>query len=119
MAFSWPIERTHTPARDDWRMRALREATTVRRVLRDSRVSGSTVLGETDTLAALARSSVTELLITPRFEERRASVSRSAKGLAAERGARTTVLTGAAAFELDLAGDGIAAILRRSRARRR
>lgn len=70
-------------------------------------------------MAALTRGSVNELLITPRFDEHRPSVSRAAKQLAAARGVRTTVLTGMAAFELDLAGDGIAAILRRSRPTRR
>jgi predicted amidohydrolase len=88
-------------------------------VLRDDRVSGSTALGETDTMAALRRGSVNELLITPRFEELRSGVSRAAKQLATERGVRMTVVTGMAAFELDLSGDGIAAILRRSSPRRR
>ena len=115
----WLAGRSATPDRDAWRRRALREASTVRRVLRDDRVSGSTALGETETMAALARGSVNELLITPRFEELRSSVSRAAKQLAAERGARLTVVTGMAAFELDLAGDGIAAVLRRSRPPRR
>jgi peptide subunit release factor 1 (eRF1) len=113
------LERGAIPARDAWRTRVLREATTVRRVLRDGRGSGLTALGETDTMAALARGSVNELLITPRLEEMRPSVSRAAKQLATEHGAHMTVLTGVAAFELDLAGDGIAAILRRSRLRRR
>jgi peptide subunit release factor 1 (eRF1) len=113
------LERGATPTRDAWRSRVLREATTVRRVLRDGRGSGLTALGETDTMAALARGSVNELLITPRFDEMRPSVSRTAKQLAAERGAHVTVLTGVAAFELDLAGDGIAAILRRPSPRRR
>jgi hypothetical protein len=112
------VERAGNPARDAWRTRALREATTVRRVLRDHRVSGLTTLGETDTMAALERGVVTELLITLRFEELRPSISRAARALAATRGARTTVLTGMAAFELDLAGDGIAAVLRRSGPRR-
>lgn len=115
----WLAERAATPARDAWRRRALREATTVRRVLRDHRVSASTALGEIDTMAALEHGVVTELLMTPRFEELRPSTSRAAKQLAAAHGGRATMLTGVAAFELDLAGDGIAAVLRRGLARRR
>jgi stalled ribosome rescue protein Dom34 len=110
----WLADRAGTPSRDAWRMRALREASIVRRVLRGLDIAGSSTVGETDTMAALERSAVNELLITRRFTERRPSASTVARGLAAFGGVRTTIVTGVAALELDLAGDGIGAVLRRS-----
>lgn len=100
-----------------WHTRALREATTVRRLLRGTRVGRSGVIGETRTIDALERGAVTELLLTPRFAELRPGASLRATQLAAMQGARTTRVTGLAAFELDLAAEGIGAVLRRSDAR--
>jgi len=70
------------------------------------------------TMAALQHGAVRHLLLTPRFVETRSSVSLAASRLAAATGAGTTVVAGVAAFELDLAANGIGAVLQRSRAMR-
>ena len=94
--------------------RVLREASLIRRLLRRKHAVETSVVGETATVDALERGAVDELLLTPRFAELRPAASVRAIQLAATHGVRTTNITGLAAFELDLAADGIGAVLRRS-----
>ena len=63
---------------------------------------------------ALEQGAVSELLVTPRFVELDPAAAARATQLAAEYGAKSTTISGLAAFELDLAAGGIGAILRRS-----
>lgn len=97
-----------------WRERALREASTVRRLLRGVGERSAGVLGEKLTIDALEHGRVRELLLTRRFVEVHPRVAVRAMQLAALQGVRMTMITGLAAFELDLAATGIAALLRRA-----
>jgi hypothetical protein len=103
---------------DAWRQRALRQATTVRRVLRSAGVMGTSTSSTVPTLDALQAGTVEELLLTPRFIEMNPEVSATALRLARDGHAQVSTVTGAAAFELDLVAGGIGAMLRRSASRR-
>ena len=123
--FHWLADRAGTPARETWRVRALRDVGTVRRMLRGAHTSRTgasltSALGESNAMAALQRGEVAQLVMTPRFIETRSSTSIAASRLAAANGVRINVVAGVAAFELDLAANGIGAVLQRpSRATRR
>jgi stalled ribosome rescue protein Dom34 len=65
-------------------------------------------------MEALERGAVAELLITPRYIDLHDEESAKAMRLGRATGARLSILSGAAAFELDLVTGGIGAILRRS-----
>jgi hypothetical protein len=105
---------TSTSTSAAWHARALREASTVRRLLRGARAGGAGVIGEKLTIDALQHGTVRELLLTRRFVELHPGAFVRATQCAAAHGVRTTTITGLAAFELDLAATGIAALLRRA-----
>lgn len=65
------------------------------------------------TFAALERGAASELLLTPGFIELQPAAASHAVELAQRSGVRTTLLSGVAALELDLVGDGVGARLRR------
>jgi len=102
-----------SPARDAWHSAAFRDATTVRRLLRGTAGGGLGVKGQGSTMDALEQRAVSELLLTPRFVELHPDAALQATRLAAKHGAKSTTISGLAAFELDLASGGIGAILRR------
>jgi hypothetical protein len=122
--FHWLADRAGTPARETWRVRALRDVGTVRRMLRGAgtsrtALSPASALGENNAMAALQRGEVAQLLMTRRFIETRSSSSVAASQLAAASAVCINVVAGVAAFELDLAANGIGAVLQRpSRATR-
>lgn len=97
-----------------WRVRALREATAVRRAIRGAMNETNGVLGFVASLGAARDGSANELLVTRRFAERFPVSAASVRLLAATSGTPITTVTGVAEMELDLAGGGIAALLRRS-----
>lgn len=99
-----------------WHSRALRDTATVRRALRGAHAGHFGVVAITPTMDALEHGAVEELLITPRFIDSNSDASAKALQLAGKSSARVSVLSGAAAFELDLVAGGIGAILRRLRA---
>jgi hypothetical protein len=93
------------------RSRALRAATTVRRAIQAARTGGNGVVGSPSTIDALSRNLVSELLVTRRFAELEAAAN--VIQLAAAHGVRSTTISGPAELELDLIGNGVAALLRR------
>lgn len=103
---------------DAWRMRALRHATAVRRMLRSAGVTDTSAVGEAPTLDALKSGMAEELLLTTRFIDMNPDLSATALELARQRSIRVTMVTGVAALELDLVAGGIGAVLRRSASRR-
>ena len=101
---------------DSWR--AILESQLVRRVIRGARLWDSGRLGEGDTLAALERGRVSEVVQTRRFLENHPAAARRINDVAAARGTRVTVIAGIAAFELDFVADGVGALLREAPWRR-
>jgi hypothetical protein len=97
----------------EWHTRAVYEASAVRRILRSAHAGGSGVVGVAATMDALEAKTTRDLLITARFVElnsRLAALIRQA----VDAGQLTTrTITGVAALELDLVGEGIGAILSR------
>jgi hypothetical protein len=81
-------------------------------VIRGARLWDSGRLGEGDTVAALERGRVSEVVQTRRFLENHPVAARRINDLAATTGARVTVIAGVAAFELDFVADGVGAMLR-------
>ncbi|MEP6494482.1 MAG: hypothetical protein ABJF01_17490 [bacterium] len=99
--------------RQESQERALREASAVRRAIRGARSETNGVLGLAATFDALTNGAAGELLVTRRFAERDPIAAASAMLIAATTGVTITTVAGGAEFELDLAGDGVAALLRR------
>jgi hypothetical protein len=94
------------------RAEALREASLVRRAIRGARSGTNGALGSLAALDALRRGVASEILLSRRFIESDPASAATASRLAASRGARLTMVTGLAEFELDLIGRGIGALLR-------
>jgi hypothetical protein len=108
------IDATDSDSRQAWRSRALYEAATVRRALRAEGSNATGVSTPAMTIEALECGAVAELLVTPRYIDVHPEDSTKAMRLGRACGARLSVLSGSAAFELDLVAGGIGAILRRS-----
>lgn len=94
-----------------WHARAVSEATAVRRILRSACAGGNGVVGVDATTAALERNSVRQLLFTARFVDLNPAIAAHVEQQF--RAGRLTMRTisGVAALDLDLLGEGIAAVL--------
>ena len=109
----YPIFPSITRVDSSWHARAIRDATVVRRVVRNSSIGGRGVVGIAGTTVALQQNTIQQVLLTPRFRERHPQVADLVDELARSKRFTTHVVSGAAALNLDLIGDGIAAILLR------
>lgn len=100
-----------------WHTRAVYEATAVRRILRSAHAGGNGVFGIAATMGALELNLTRHLLITERFVESNPRLALLVQ-LAVDAGKLTTqTISGAAALELDLVGEGIGAVLARRHGR--
>lgn len=93
------------------RSRALHAATAVRRAIGAARAGANGVVGSPSTIDALSLDLVSELLVTRRFAELHTAAN--VMQLASTHGVKVTTVTGPAELELDLIGNGVAALLRR------
>jgi hypothetical protein len=96
-------------------MRSQTSATIVAQLPGGARPGGAAVIGAMRTIDALEHDMIRELLLTRRFVELNPDLAMKAAYLGSAHGVRTTTITGLAALELDLAGGGIGAVLRRCR----
>lgn len=91
--------------------RAISESQLVRRIIRGAHLWDSGRLGEADTLGALERGRVGEIVETRRFLENHPAAARRINDLAAASGVQVRTIVGIAAFELDFVAEGVGAIL--------
>jgi hypothetical protein len=92
------------------RDRAIREIADVRCALREGGTTGAA--GLVSVAGLLQRGVVRQLLVTARFVEREPGAALAAIQTATNQGIKTQIVAGGAAFELDLRGGGIGAVLR-------
>jgi hypothetical protein len=107
-------EPSEQPARcidPTWHQRAVHDATTVKRAFRGA-AAGVAVIGLADTLDALDRGEIRELLLTARCRELHSDLVGRADELGRAGLLVVREIVGAGAIQLEMTGDGIGAILR-------